>query len=153
MRCKWLICLEFSPPKSPALETANKQPRWKVDAKPVIARKRRVPGTSRQADCTADESTFCEYDHGIPCCSLQSCTTGCMRIQVRTSPLTVSPLITTTVSLIFICLQRLWVLLFGMNQREALVNWAQAAAIPAAHIRLTPAPSIHAPTPRHDFAG
>jgi len=65
--------------------------------------------------------------------------------------LTGSPLMTTLVSLIYMCLQRLTTFVspaFGTNQPPALVQWAQAAIFFVAPTRLTPARSIHAPTPR-----
>ena len=151
MRCKWLICLEFSPHKSPALKRRTSSLAGRSMPTPAIARKRRVPGTSRRASCTVDESTFCEHNYGIPCAQPKSRTTGCTRIQPRSSPLTGSPLMTTLVSLIYICLRRLTTFVCpasGMNQPPAFVQWAPAAALCAAPTRLTPARSIHAPTPR-----
>lgn len=65
--------------------------------------------------------------------------------------LTGSPLMTTLVSLIYMCLQRFTEFVspaFGINQPPALVQWAQAATFFVAPTRLTPARSIHAPTPR-----
>ena len=121
MRCKLLIRLEFSPCEGRAPEKANKQSCRKVDALLAIARKRRVPGTSRRVVCKADESMFCEYNYGILCVQPKSQTTGCMRIQVRSSPLTGNPLNTTQVSLIYMCLRRFLALLYGINQPVALV--------------------------------
>jgi len=67
MRCKLLIRLEFSPYEGKAPEKANRQRCWKVDAMLAIARKRRVPGTSRRVNGNADESMFCEHKYGILC--------------------------------------------------------------------------------------
>jgi len=58
---------------------------------------------------------------------------------------------TILVSLIYMCLRRLTTFVCpasGMNQPPAFVQWAPAAALCAAPTRLTPARSIHAPTPR-----
>lgn len=76
--------------------------------------------------------------------------------RLRTDPaeiksFTGSPLMTILVSLIYMCLRRFTTFVgpaFGMNQPPAFVQWAQAAALCAAPTRLTPARSIHAPTPR-----
>jgi hypothetical protein len=96
----------------------------------AVTRKRRVPSTSRQGNCDADEPTFCEYNYGIPMyAALSYALAGCMRIQVRPSPLTGNLLVTTRVSLIFNCLRRLLALLHGKNQLAALVQQAQVAII------------------------
>ena len=111
---------------------------------PAIARQRRVPGTSRRADCNADESTFCEYNYGIPCIQPD----GLLADPAEIKSLTDSPLMKTLASLINQCPRHLWVLFCGINQRLSLVQRAQAATFLVARTGWTPAHFIHAPMPR-----
>ena len=149
MRCKWLICLDFSPPKYRTDEKVHSQAVNSLAGRsmptPVTARKRRVPGTSLAKLIALQTSrrftnTTTEYHACSPL--------GCMRIQLRPSPLTGSPPMTPLMRLIYPCPQRLCALFEGLNQTAALAWRAQEATILVANTCLTPAHSIHAPTPR-----
>ena len=52
----------------------------------------KCPALPQRAYEAANESTFCEYKHGIPCVQPQSRTKGCMRIQLRQKSFHRSPL-------------------------------------------------------------
>ena len=151
MRCKWLICLEFSPRKSPALKRQASSLAGRSMPTPAIARKRRVPGTSRRASLHGRRVDVLRTTLRNTMCAAQVMNKRLHADPAEIKSLTGSPLMTTLVSLIYICLRRFTTFVnpaFGMNQPPALVQWAQAAALCAAPTRLTPARSIHAPTPR-----
>ena len=125
-----MICLEFSPHLAEALEKACKQPRWKVDATggsyPQAKRARHL--ATRELPCRRADVLRIKLRNTYVC-SFKSRTEGCIRIQVRSSPLTGNLLMTTRVSLIFSCLRRLLALLYGINQPVALEQRAQTATI------------------------
>ena len=129
-----MICLEFNPHQSKAPEKACEQPRWKVDATggnyPHATSARHL--ATRKFPCRRVGALRIQLRNTYVC-SLQSRTQGCIRIQVRTSPFTGNPLMTTRVSLIFSCLQRLLALLYGTNQPAAPVQRAQTATISVAN--------------------
>ena len=156
MRCKWLICLDFSPHESRVDEKAHQQ-----TVRSLAGRSMPMQAIPPSDECqaprdarhiAADESTFCDTTTEIPCLQPEPKAIGCMADPVRTSPLTVSPVMTTLFCLIYMCLRRLLAPLSGINRPEALVQRAEAATIFVARSCLTPSRSIHAPTLKTQLA-
>ena len=156
MRCKWLICLDFSPHESRADEKAHQQTVHSLAGRSMPMQA--IPPSDeclapRETRCiAADESTFCDTTTEIPCLQPELKATGCMADPVKTSPLTVSPVMTTLFCLIYMCLRRLLAPFFSTNRPAASVQRAEAATIFVACSCLTSARSIHAPTLENHFA-
>ena len=113
----------------------------------VIARKRRVPGISFAWQIAREnKSMFCEYNYGIFLSLQPEPKQPAAYGSSENKSSTVSPLMTTLLYLINLCLRCLLAPFFGINQPAALVIRARPATLFVAHTCLTPARSIHAPT-------